>query len=406
MIIFWALAFCGWWLCSCIDIFSKLFLRKKHIEHYLRYYHYFSWGSASLSAFLLLFLGHLGYEQPRLWCFMDNEVDNYIEYLFFYVPIGIQWLIGTILMTLVIARVINRTWKSTSSERGRARVFARLKLYQTPIAFVLIFNLMWFIFISFRLITLISEDDLEESARSWAACLLGNFFLANVSDPARNNLLNIPLIGETEPGLEGCGFVQPGRIEPRLFVLTVFTIAGNGLLLFLIFGFNSENFILWQKLIRRKCGRNGNVQSENAPSSANGSNGVSKIRNFVEEGVSTFTVLRVQTSACCARLYRLVRYQEIPERHASRHPVMRFEGATDAPLYRGTGPVQQRARLPPGGHPANQNQGQSKPRYFFSSEIAQEDVDDLNQQRHHQRHHQSYYDSDFSDGYVDPLWGI
>eukprot|EP00511_Aplanochytrium_stocchinoi_P012043 CAMPEP_0204878438 /NCGR_PEP_ID=MMETSP1348-20121228/48751_1 /ASSEMBLY_ACC=CAM_ASM_000700 /TAXON_ID=215587 /ORGANISM="Aplanochytrium stocchinoi, Strain GSBS06" /LENGTH=516 /DNA_ID=CAMNT_0052035425 /DNA_START=275 /DNA_END=1825 /DNA_ORIENTATION=- len=420
-IVFWGLAYCGWWFCSCIDIFSKLYLRKRHIEHYLRYYHYWSWGTATSSAGLLLVLGHFGFEQPRVWCFLDDEVDEYIEYLFFYIPIGIQWLIGTTLMVMVIWRVVRRTTKNSD---GRfAGFFAKLKLYQTPIAFILVFNLIWFIFISFRLLTLIGEDGYIESAQSWVECLLGNLQFAGELDPAVNNVLNLPLIGKTEPGLTGCGFVQPGRIEPRLFGLTVFVLSGNGIMLFLIFGFNRENFILWRRFFDRKCpcgaeyGIDRTAALEDMPSSQ-ASSGMAKIRNLVDGGVSTFTELRRGLVWLFYRAYIFICCKTTTGFSGpAMHPVVRFEG-TSAPTWNHRGNDQNNRRGPHPLHAQKQRKKDHKefvgdhttrPRYFFNSEIASEDVGDLapgDNKRNNKKRQASIYGSDFSDTYVDPLWGI
>ena len=74
-LVFFALSTNAWWFMSCFDLFSKLVLNKRSIEHYLKYYHIFSWGLPSVCTIGLAIAEQFGFFAPRVWCFLGEFLD-------------------------------------------------------------------------------------------------------------------------------------------------------------------------------------------------------------------------------------------------------------------------------------------------------------------------------------------
>lgn len=71
-VVFFALAGNSWWFVSCFDLFSKLVLDKRNIDHYLKYYHILCWTVPSVSTIGLAIGGYFGFLAPRVWCFLGE----------------------------------------------------------------------------------------------------------------------------------------------------------------------------------------------------------------------------------------------------------------------------------------------------------------------------------------------
>eukprot|EP00924_Labyrinthula_sp_SR-Ha-C_P013777 maker-scaffold_5-snap-gene-13.5-mRNA-1 protein AED:0.00 eAED:0.00 QI:178/1/1/1/1/1/2/152/544 len=255
LIIFFGLALCFWWWCSCFDLFSKLFRKKRNIQHYINYYHLLSWGIPGLFTVILLGTESYGFEQPRLWCFFDAASPSSYEFIFFYGWVGGLWFTGSVMMVLTFWSIFSQS-RRMQSTRGRNKVWAKAKLYKTPIQFVFFFSFFWVVFFSFRLITVIDEDDYEDAAATWISCLIvcanGAINTLNISfpDPAAECPLAAFILDDDEA--VGCGSKQPDGVPKGLLVIAVITISFQGILVFLVFGASYQNFRLWKDYL---CGK-------------------------------------------------------------------------------------------------------------------------------------------------------
>lgn len=248
---FFGLALCAWWWCSCFDLFSKLFLRQRNIGHYLKYYHCFSWGLPLICTIAVLATGEFGFAQPRLWCFLADGAPDAYEYIFFYAWIVILWLTGTIMFFLTLYSLFSGSGNQRDKNK-RKNYLKKLSIYRVPLIFVLIFSVFWAIFFTFAVVADVQEEEFIDSATSWFTCLIGAATSVNFSfpDPANEAGGFVDFLDPQPDGDQaGCGTVQPGRLSPVLLTIAVLALAGNGSLMFLIFGLQMQNFTLWSRYI-------------------------------------------------------------------------------------------------------------------------------------------------------------
>ena len=57
---FFAFAAFNWWFCQVVDLYLRVHLSKRNVDHYLKYYHAFSWGVPAICTIVLLASGTLG----------------------------------------------------------------------------------------------------------------------------------------------------------------------------------------------------------------------------------------------------------------------------------------------------------------------------------------------------------
>lgn len=141
-------------------------------------------------------------------------------------------------------------------QRRKANYFKKLSLYRTPIVFVIVFSFFWAVFFTFVIVTERGEDAFITDAGEWIGCLFIGRLFASLESPHNTNFsVELPgLIFKSPEG--GCGDIQPNGVSKALLTVAVITLSGNGILVVLIFGFQTENFKLWVNLFQRCCGGN------------------------------------------------------------------------------------------------------------------------------------------------------
>jgi hypothetical protein len=161
------------------------------------------------------------------YCFVHAREHEYIPWITTYYPLMIYLVIGAASMgsTLyVLCKATNKLQQTTGTKAKDA-----WKHYASALIFILLFFIVFFSIILFRAIAFFSDDIWTESATEFVVCLL--------SDQA--------LYGRS------CG--SKPRVVPNVgfWIFVQFVIAGSGFFSFLVYGLNSDLYLLWAARVGR-----------------------------------------------------------------------------------------------------------------------------------------------------------
>jgi len=244
---FFALSECCWWFVQAFDLYLKLVRETRNTDMNKRRYHLFCWLPPFVCAIILLSAGALGFYGPNVWCFINGDAPKWLEWACFYGFIVLLVIGGVYCMFRVIYVIVDHTNKSGSINGStNQRWKTKVKMYKTPILFVMLFIFVWTNIFVFRFNSAFSTGSYQEDAAAWIQCLLGNFLF--MDDPATNpnaDVTSIVTLDSSFPLGEGCGIVQPNGLPIGQLKLTQLVVMSQGILVFLVFGANPDNFRLW-----------------------------------------------------------------------------------------------------------------------------------------------------------------
>lgn len=244
-LVYWALALDSWWLMQAIDLFRKLVLSKRNTEASRRKYHLFAWIFPLFPTIGLLVTKNYGFSQPTPWSFISGGAAA--EFGGFYAFVFIFLIVGCVCMFSVLAVIFKHTQRQAAmdqSSSGARKRRQRWKMYRTPMLFVLAFILVWFSLTAFRALNELRVDEYTEAGTAWVQCLLGNAG-AGIADPANDPNANTAVLGDFDDGRDACGITQPGGVNVGSLVYTFLLVMMQSHIIFLIYGFNGDNYRLW-----------------------------------------------------------------------------------------------------------------------------------------------------------------
>jgi len=249
---FFALAAFSWWFCQVMDLYFRVTLSKRNIDHYLKFYHAYCWSLSTVTTVVLLACGQFGYTAPRTWCYLGPSTQNWVIWVVLYIPVTVYLAVGVPMMVSVIRKIIETSSKVKTSKRKRDK----FKMYRTPLYFVVIFLVIASSMLAFVIKGQVNESEYRQGAAAWIQCLLANAYQFGILNPATNaSAVIVPSTLSTTFGVlpgRGCGESYPARISVFLMQLAQGCVLGQAILVFLVFGPSRQNWNLWVR--RLGCG--------------------------------------------------------------------------------------------------------------------------------------------------------
>jgi len=117
---------------------------------------------------------------------------------------------------------LTRRWQGKKGETKQKGWFVR---YLRTIAFILCFNILLGFILLYRALAYFSKSTWENSGTKWVTCLMGGGTTAT------------------------CGAIPEEHPNYSLWVALHFAVAGQGIVNFLIYGLQLENFLYWGRWI-------------------------------------------------------------------------------------------------------------------------------------------------------------
>ena len=270
---FFAFAAFNWWFCQVVDLYLRVHLSKRNVDHYLKYYHAFSWGVPAICTIVLLASGTLGYAAPRTWCYLKAGTDNWVVWVVLYMFITFYLVVGIPMMIAVVSTILKTTSAATSSKSSAKKKFRYVKM---PLFFATIFLVIAFSMLSYVIKGQVNTTDIRNGAKEWVQCLAFNF-LRGMKNPAVNASAIIPpklqALGVV-PG-SGCGVRYPVRLSTFLTHMAQGCVLGQAILVALVFGHSRQNWLLWQRKLG--CGRGMKDSDRTASMATTTSGGMHKL---------------------------------------------------------------------------------------------------------------------------------
>jgi len=194
-------------------------------------YYCFAWGFPLLS--LIIFLsagGKLGGSMTSIFIFCwiiqsnagfweESSTDKFLDYLVWYVPIGIMGLIGLICIACVMYKIYQSS-KAVNSGPSTVKK-KQWHLHLRPTLFVLSFFLVFFWWFVWRVHYSMNSHELELGVSDFTNCFFNPFHT------------------------EVCESRPAGRLAPWAWFGLYFFMSVQGLLLLLVWGTQWENIALW-----------------------------------------------------------------------------------------------------------------------------------------------------------------
>jgi hypothetical protein len=153
-------------------------------------------------------------------------------------------LVLSVLKICRALRGVTTTWKQT------------VQIHYVPLMFISVFSTFLLCVMIFRLTVAVNEDEYKKSAEEWVKCLYANWAPPptglGMSDPATNcNAITSMLTG-SKPEC-GCGTHIPDGLPLWAGYLVSFPVAGQGILIFFIFGLNVDHLKDWSTFLGAGC---------------------------------------------------------------------------------------------------------------------------------------------------------
>jgi hypothetical protein len=226
-----------WWGCSAVDLWLKVCMNFRPNLHTDEYdfkdmiFHIVCWGVPAFDIILLASLQALGGSDGGVpWCGVHGRVSDYPQWVFFYAPIMIVVVLGSIAMVWTIVALVSLALKMDSSKNNK-RWYLQ---YIRPAVFVAVMLVTILGITVYRLDAHVKFDLWTTSGKEFVYCLL-------VTSPKSGFTVD-------------CGQRPANAPILSMWYYIMFVIAGQGTITFMLYGTMQENFELWGKFFNENFG--------------------------------------------------------------------------------------------------------------------------------------------------------
>ncbi|KAL6069055.1 Frizzled-10 [Balamuthia mandrillaris] len=246
-----------WWAIVVFNIMSEVVLPGM-TEKYRRVkpiiYHIVAWSLPAIFTIIPLAADRIAFPNGGSFCFLSYEDSNAYQLAFWFIPIGLLLLAGTICFILSLCRLLPMFCK-TQERRTRVKLAG---VYTRLLLFVLVQLCVYLFIFSYTVVTESNKEQINEGYEDYYSCLL---FLPYPYYPADSCSLDL------------------STTNYPLVILRALGFSALGLSLFVNFiSFNILKF--WREMIRAMAPQEGASLGE-WPKSV-----ISRMKEVVEKGAS------------------------------------------------------------------------------------------------------------------------
>ncbi len=227
---YFPLAMVCWWLCLAFDIWLKAVKQKRNISHYFNYYFIFStFVPAAVNVVPRLAYGVVGYKIGSPFCNSTSQISDLKHWGTLYIPIGIQMVIGMVIMGLILHAIFKSVRNSKSGSSSNA-----MKRFWNPLLFIFVFLLNMLTSIALAGYLQINTGEYRKSLMDWMTYSFSNFdgIAGSVSD--------------------ACGLAPSERFPLACWIIYVISIYGQSFYVFAVFGISKEDLNMWREFYNKK----------------------------------------------------------------------------------------------------------------------------------------------------------
>jgi len=225
LLLYFALTASCWWFCIVINLYMMVTAKAKSATiSMIKYYYIFCYGFPALAMVISIGFMGFGYYAPNIICFLPTEGrGSWMQYVFYYIPIGIFMVVGAILNGLIVRKLI-QSYCSVKDKVERS-----LSGYYKVTVFAIMFLFVW-------------------------CALFTRMGVANA--PIRNSFIDFFVCHVTYFSLnvnstDICGEVPKTQPDINIMHVQYVAMSVHGILAFLLFCHDRDLYTGWIELYKK-----------------------------------------------------------------------------------------------------------------------------------------------------------